>query len=453
MKNWIFGISCLIIIGLQAQTRHVTPPVSDLFFEKNSRTYEQPEGRWTLRRYSFDHAPLIGQSGGVTFREGGVSGLCYLGDSTFLLIGDRGPNLEADQHTAARGRTALVFPFPAYGQKIWRVRATEGQLELLGMTTVKRPNGLPTSGLPLPDGRGYNGELAWADTLARPLDRDAWGLDSEGIARDVSGHLWLCDEYATSLWQLSPQGRLLRRYTPFPAELQDRPLPAAYGQRRPNRGFEGIAITPRGLIYAILQSPAYLPDDKVGNISRLHRILELDPATGATRTFVYEHQPEEGDIRHRDWKIGDLVAVNDDELLVLEHAQRGQSNVKKVFKISLLDATPITDERPVEALLDAAAAQAAGITCVKKELLADLLALGWDDAHDKPEGLTIVDEQTIAVINDNDYGVASPAANGQAQATRKTTHLYLYQLPESRRLRWVQATPEPPKMNTKGKKG
>src|SRR5690606_13042612 len=44
---------------------------------------------------------------------------------------------------------------------------------------------------------------------------------------------------------------------------------------------------------------------------------------------------------------------------------------------------------------------------------------------------------TFAVVNDNDYGVNSPNANGVIVKTGKTTTLYVYTLPQSRKMNYV----------------
>ena len=53
---------------------------------------------------------------------------------------------------------------------------------------------------------------------------------------------------------------------------------------------------------------------------------------------------------------------------------------------------------------------------LKKTELLDLNALGW--MAEKAEGLTLVDDHTLALVNDNDFGLATTLldANGQRVA-------------------------------------
>jgi hypothetical protein len=126
---------------------------------------------------------------------------------------------------------------------------------------------------------------------------------------------------------------------------------------------------------------------------------------------------------------------------VIEHAAKKDENVKKIFKIDISKATPVIREdfngKTLEQLENAENCVANGITPVQKVLYMDLLANGWDASHKKPEGITVVNDTTIAVINDNDFGVDSPEANGVLVNTGKKTVLYQFTVPKSMRLNFV----------------
>ncbi|HEY9561752.1 MAG TPA: hypothetical protein VIR29_13300, partial [Anseongella sp.] len=56
---------------------------------------------------------------------------------------------------------------------------------------------------------------------------------------------------------------------------------------------------------------------------------------------------------------------------------------------------------------------AAGIQPVSQELLVDLLKEFPDYPHDKPDGMALIGNHKIAVINQDDYGIRSNTpANG-----------------------------------------
>lgn len=56
----------------------------------------------------------------------------------------------------------------------------------------------------------------------------------------------------------------------------------------------------------------------------------------------------------------------------------------------------------------------AGVTPLKKTLLLDLNAIGW--LAEKAEGLTIVDGHTLAIANDNDFGLRTQVHDGAGKA-------------------------------------
>ncbi|MFN0033289.1 MAG: choice-of-anchor I family protein, partial [Flavobacteriales bacterium] len=399
-------------------------------------------GDMVLETFDLNTTDTAGVYNDEVILEGGASGLFYKDGSNneFYIVSDRGPNADAVNHELATGPT-LHFPFPDYAPKIHEIQTAGEEIFITNTTTIKRPGGADATGIPLPANAGSTGEAAWSDLNATPISPDTWGIDSEGIALGNDGNFWVCDEYGSSIWQLNQQGEVLQRFTPFPNELEDMPLDSMIGKRRANRGFEGIAWTPNGKVYSMLQSPVNNPNAIAGNASRIHRMVELDPQTGETKTFVYVHKPEIGEIRERDWKIGDLVAINNHEFLLLEHAERNGWNYKNVVKISIENATPIVSEdfngMTLEQLISEDSLSTHGIVPAQRSMFLDLLELGWNTDHDKPEGLAIMNDSTIAVINDNDFGINSPLLDGNIVMTGKQTRLYVYHLNADQHLDYV----------------
>ena len=142
-----------------------------------------------------------------------------------------------------------------------------------------------------------------------------------------------------------------------------------------------------------------------------------------------------------------MAAINGHEFLVIEHASRNGENVRKIFKIDISEATPITrekfDGKTFEQLENAAGCMAQGIIPVKKTLCFDLLANGWDATYDKPEGIAVINDTTIAVIADNDFGVDAPNLDGILIGTDKKTVLHEFTLPRSMALNIVRNQHEP----------
>jgi hypothetical protein len=385
-----------------------------------------------LKQYELKRSPVIGRFSGITICEGGISGLQRV-DGTqdeYYLITDRGPNADASQANA--GKETVLFPFPDYAPKIMRVRAQGDSLTILSTLALKRPDGTAAGGLPHPAGTAPS-EIAWIG-MDRSLPKsDNWGIDSESLAAGLDGDFWVGEEYGPSIWHVQGKtGRVIERFRPRGLSAQGPAIDQVFAKCRANRGFEAIAITPNHKMYAMLQAPLDNPDKAAGAASRLHRMLEIDLQTQMTRQFVYEHEAPTATLRNADWSVSDMAAVNNHEFLVIEHAARGGENVKKIFKIDLSQATPVPFEEingmSLEQLATAQGCMANGIVPVQKTLFLDLLANGWNPVHKKPEGITIVNDSTIAVINDNDYGIASPAADGMLLYTGIRAVLYQFTL-------------------------
>ncbi|MDX2191231.1 MAG: esterase-like activity of phytase family protein, partial [Bacteroidota bacterium] len=374
-----------------------------------------------------------------TIYEGGFSGLHYIQGTNgleYYTLGDRGPNVDANA-----AATAKLFPQPAYAPKYHKIKLMPDQtISITSSITFKRPGGANVSGLVPPISLGGTGEIA-LDIPRNTLTGDDWGIDCEGIVEGKMNDLWVCDEYGVNVWRFNKNdGTLINRYSPFGTIIGGNlPLPSSYQFKRANRGFEGVAVTPNGMVYALIQSPMFNPTSAVQSTSRIHRLLQLNPATGEAKTFAYVNDGAKANTRVQDWKLGDLVAVNDNEFLVIEHTDRTPYS-KNVYKIDISAATALTVTSgfvngtatglTLEQLTNTTGLTANAIVPVSKMLVADLQDYGYDQnlGMDKPEGLTIVDANTIAVTNDNDFQVSSPNTDGNIVMTNKLCFVHQFKL-------------------------
>jgi hypothetical protein len=71
----------------------------------------------------------------------------------------------------------------------------------------------------------------------------------------------------------------------------------------------------------------------------------------------------------------------------------------------------------------------ASIEPVAKEAIVDLAKLGFK--LEKFEGLTIVDDTTLAITADNDFGLAEADKNGEIQLTGQPSRLMIVRLPKA----------------------
>ena len=403
-----------------------------------------------LQIYENKSSAAIGTYQGINFREGGFSGLCVIPGTEgkeFYTLSDRGVNIDAKNATCTTTYDKN-YAFPTYAPKIHRIKLNGDSIQILNSFTIKRPNGTNATGIINPTGFGSTSvEAAWnnipsncADASSVTVAKDAWGIDCEGIAIGKNNDLWVCEEGGTTVWNLAADGKVIKRYSPYAnlpgAEPQDVAIDTVFKYRKNNRGFEGVAITPNGKVYAIIQSAILYPNKTDGEKSNVHRILEIDPVSGTSKMYAYLNPGDNGTspnkISAKDWKIGDLTAVNDSVLLVIEQGVGGTNVQRNIYKLNFKNATPITSGlysgSTVEKLKDAAGLQANSIVPVTKTLFLDLKANGWPDALDKAEGLAIVNDSTIAVGNDNDFGQSSPSENGIATANNISSFIYVFRL-------------------------
>jgi hypothetical protein len=237
-------------------------------------------------------------------------------------------------------------------------------------------------------------------------------LDPEGVRVARNGNLFISDEYGPFVYEFSPQGKRLRSLAVPAKFLVAQPNadgtkelpPGNTTGRQSNRGMEGLALAPgTGKLYGIMQSPLVQDgglDAANKRVGTNNRILEIDPATGATREFLYPMDAAGNG-------VSEILAVNDHEFLVLERDGKAGADaaVKKLFRIDIANATDIS------AVTLPATGVPNGVAAVTKSLFLDLLdpsyKLAGASFPEKIEGLAFGPDlpdgrHLLLVTNDND---------------------------------------------------
>ncbi len=327
-------------------------------------------------------------------------GITAEGELEFYGITDRGPNLDSLQYEQ-KGKQAVptkIFPKPDFAPRIGVIRISERQATVVSSLPIRNQQGQLISGRPLPQGRvGATGEIGLAMNLT-PLPSDVNGLDPEGFLTDKDGNFWISDEYGPFVVQLDPEGKEIKRYAPGQG------LPDILQQRTPNRGGEGLTMSPNGHLWLLVQSPLNI-NGKTKNLANFSRLVEIDPETDEVKTYAYP--VTKGDYKKNgQMKLGDIYALSDHTFLVIEQGKSVDGSMHNWIQcIDVRDATDITDLK-INGNYPEFSPEATGVAFkpLKKELLVDLRELGW--TTEKAEGLTMLpNRKTIAVINDNDFGV------------------------------------------------
>jgi hypothetical protein len=330
------------------------------------------------------------------------------GDLLFLGITDRGPNV--DSPSVRNGDKLLaskVFANPDFVPSFATIRLSASGVALEAPTTLKTATGTPVSGLPLPfDKVGSSGETALALDLST-LNPNLEGLDTESIAFDAKDRkfAWISDEYGPFVMKVElATGRIVQKLAPGSG------LPEILAKRIPNRGAEGLTVTPDGKIWFVIQSILNTaPGGSSSSKAPFVRLVQYDPATGKTAQFAYPL--DTGYKKTADAKIGDLCAIDNTRFLLIEQGARADKQMYNlVYKIDLSTATDLSTVKTQaglepEAVQNLAELEALGVKPATKSLVLDLRAYGW--SVEKAEGLAIIDPRTFAVVSDNDFGLKS----------------------------------------------
>ncbi|MFI1100673.1 esterase-like activity of phytase family protein [Streptomyces melanogenes] len=326
----------------------------------------------------------------------------------FWTVTDRGPNgqIKVD------GKKRRTFPVPGFDPAIVKVRVSGGRVRVLKAIAITTRSGKPVTGLP---NQASRDEAPYTYDAKTPLPYDPNGLDTEGIVRAADGTFWLADEYGPSLVHVSARGKVLTRYVPKGLNLKgaDYPvvesLPAILLKRKTNRGFEGLAQLPDGDLVLAVQSPLSVPDTAAGEKSRNARLLRFSPRKRAvTAEYAYRFDAvdvvDPGEDDTSELKISSLVAIGGDRLLVQERTDKAS----RIHRVTLPRGRGMlgsawddpTTSPSYEQTEDPATA---GAPVLGKTLVVDFTKVAG--VPGKIEGIALTGRDTLALINDNDFGM------------------------------------------------
>lgn len=362
------------------------------------------------------------------------------GDLEFYGLTDRGPNGDGPNVPALSGTGTTgskIFPSPSFTPSIGVITVGKTGALLGAILPIKVSATVNASGLPVPMGAvGNSAEIPVMDAMkydtATKAGFNAGGMDTEAIVVDKKRNvLWIADEYGPFIVKLDPvTGIILAKYAPGSG------LPPIFAKRRANRGMEGMALDPStDKLHGFLQSPltdgnaTYALTGKseaIERYARFTRWVEFDPVTGTSgKMYAYPLNGSEYlDGRTGNAKLGEMVALGNGKFIVIEQgAAPGGKVFNKLMLVELAGATDIaaaaynvsTSDLEKSSMAEAPVNGAAWSTVVplKKTLLLDLNAIGW--LAEKAEGLTLVDGSTLALANDNDFGMKTKIFTGAGE--------------------------------------
>ncbi len=399
-----------------ATIKYATSTIDSIYFQPNP---SDPD--YVLPKVPVTGIPLpytvMDTLNNVEIKNGGFgSAACAhpYNKGEFYALTDRGPNADA---TGGK-----YFPIPNYIPRIGHFKLkTDGTIEKLGEILLKDPTGTPISGRPNPAGYGSTGEIAY-DLNDNILPDDVYGLDAEGLVAMNDGTFWVSDEYGPHMVHFNADGRQLERISPLNIKTGGRKLPAVLQRRWANRGMEGLAVTPdQSTLVGIMQSRLYNPSNAAAINKTLTRIVTINLHTGVTKQFLYRQEQDNG-------SNSEITALTDSTFLVIERDQLFEADMvgsakvmKHVYKINIANATDVTgDFNAMDGMLVNGKAleantwtelAAANIIPVTKTLAVDVVTALGSYPHDKMEGIWLIDNQKIGIINDDDCGIWSDPVN------------------------------------------
>jgi hypothetical protein len=234
------------------------------------------------------------------------------------------------------------------------------------------------------------GNVSVAPEIRRSRLLTGADLDPESIRCDKNGNLWLGDEFGPYLIKTNSSGKVLHAEFPLPGlSSPDNFHRSGFKSNvAPSGGIEGMAINATGdRLFVMLEKAVSGDSDK-----RL-RILRFDINRERFEADFHTYRlDDEGT------GIGDLVAVNEHQFLVIERNSDDHSGGKPYKKVILIDT------RGVKSGDD-----------VKKVELVDLMDIEDPDDLDSDgmnrfsfsfstiESLLILDESTLMLCNDNNF--------------------------------------------------
>ncbi|MFC0116501.1 esterase-like activity of phytase family protein [Pseudoalteromonas xiamenensis] len=361
----------------------------------------------------------------------------------FYALTDRGPNAV---FSGAQG-SGKMFPVPDYTPRIglFEIHAG-GTISLVKNILLKDRAGNPISGLPNSSALGGTGETPYDahgevirvdmnqpyDALTNPIKTDDYGLDSEGLVAMSDGTFWVSDEYGPHIVHYSADGVEIDRINAFPEDERIHfQLPAEFVNRWANRGMEGLTVTPdEKTLVGIMQSSL---DNPSKNRTDLTRIVTINLETGVQAQYLYKQ--EKGSNSN-----SAIKALSATQFLVLERDgaffNSTPSAMKHVYKIDLSNATnleSLTDSGSItqDAALGLMVSGETLEQVVKNSAVGNDFSAGWAKLaslgitpaekvdlivdmvstvqypHDKMEGLWVIDDGRLGVLNDDDFATWS----------------------------------------------
>ena len=345
----------------------------------------------------------------------------------FYAVSDRGPNfvcrdvetvLGVSEESVCHGNKVRVYPTPDYSPSIYTIfLGDDGSFDIKDVITIKDQNGVPLTGL--------TNKLTVAKT-EKPVDangnelpQSVSSIDSEGIIRLSDGSYWLGEENGPSILHVAADGTVIERIVPFGSQDDFKKagykvtggLPAILVKRQTNRGIESMAVSPdETKLYFMVQNPLANPNADAYKAAKNTRLFVFDRASEKlTGEYIYQLDDPQSfrndpSKKQNAPRVSEVLALGNDRLLVLERTGK----TTKLHEVKLDGATNILATRWDDMSTSPTLEQQNDLASIDLKAVSKTLRFDSADypmAPNKLEGLAILGDGSLAMINDNDFGI------------------------------------------------
>lgn len=413
IRNQLKTVFSLIIVLLLSYSCDTTEPLFDKY---------SPSGTYSI---SWDNLPKF--SSDKNLRLGGFVGLFYKNNRTFYTVTNRGPVV---QKLDENGST-VYFPVDSFVPTIVELELQDDNtFKVVEQIGIKRPGGFNTSGL-LPSSSWTSNE-----TVVNSVEsQDDWGVYPGGIFLDIaSNFFWVADQYNPSVMKITTDGEWVQRIRP------NEGFRRVLANHTVEGGFTGVDyFNSSGILYYVTINGRSLENnyninDKAGSVNySIRRVTIYNTQSRNDLSMIYNVEPSGYDgIPERFVKLGDVAAINDTSFLVTEFGEYNGIERNLLYMATTNDSTtkaPVGLEGILGKTIETLTAKERSENKIKpmtKYLLYDLSSTNIKN----PEGLAIINESTVAVIDNNNFGIVNHnPSSAKYELENKPIYLEIITLP------------------------
>ena len=362
---------------------------------------------------------LISNTNGISVVEGNYQSITNSTiENEFYVLTGKGPEIVQDNLICGQNKV-MINPSNSLKPKLLKVRINPDS----NFFSVINERSINYSFKQSIDGNlsetlsDFKKQVSFTDTISDCIEGKAnklspfsmRGYNPKGLSI-VNNNIWMLDEFRTGFVCMNANSKIVYQFSPYETDsvfLIDQQLKYT----NPGYGFSNLTQTPQQLLFSISAKPLF--KDSIPNSDRIHRLIAFNPISHELTTYLVLNSGTEGAVSASDWTIDELVAIGNEDFLIYEHAENQTQQIKRISKISIKNATPLTNKiytyngssGPVEVLLNETGLAANQIVPAAKSNLIDLNKNGLPANFDNISGMHLQNDSTLYLITNNNNGL------------------------------------------------